>query len=247
MTQRKRRVTRVFVAHDLGGDTLPLDQDEAHYLAHVLRLQRGDGLVAFNGRGEERHAVVNALQRRGALLDLREAHAPLAESPLDLTLVQALPKADAMDLVVQKATELGVRCIRPAYAEFSVVRIDGDRLDRRADHWQRIARSACEQCGRHTPPSIATPMALPDLLHALPDRGTRLAFDLGAEQPFPSESRPEGGVIIAIGPEGGFGPTDWRALDAAGFIRVTLGPRVLRAETAAITACAIAQSRWGDL
>lgn len=247
MTQRKRRATRLFVERDLGGDTLPLDQDEAHYLAHVLRLQRGDDVIAFNGRGEERHAVVGGLQRRGALLELREANMPLPESPLDLTLVQALPKADAMDLIVQKATELGVRMLVPVYAEFSVVRIDGERLDRRVDHWRRIARSACEQCGRHTPPAIATPTALIDGLRGLPGDGMRLAFDLAAQQPFPQDPRPERGVVIAVGPEGGFGPADWRTLDAAGFVRTTLGPRVLRAETAALTACAIAQSRWGDL
>src|SRR5512143_812270 len=121
MTSRKRRITRLFVERDLGGDTLPLDESEGHYLGHVLRLQRGDELIAFNGRGEERHALVSALQRRGALLELRATHAALPESPLALTLVQALPKADAMDLIVQKATELGARTIVPVYAEFSVV------------------------------------------------------------------------------------------------------------------------------
>ncbi len=247
MTVRKRRVTRLFVERDLGGDTLPLDENEAHYLGHVLRLQRGDALVAFNGRGEERHALVNALQRRGALLELRAAHDALPESPLELTLVQALPKADAMDLIVQKATELGARTIVPVYTEFSVVRLDGDRSDRRVLHWRRVAQSACEQCGRHSPPDIRAPADLAEALGHLDDAALRLALDPSAAQPFAAAPHPVSGLVVAIGPEGGFGASDWRSLDAARFTHVTLGPRVLRAETATVTAAAIAQAQWGDL
>jgi 16S rRNA (uracil1498-N3)-methyltransferase len=247
MTLRKRRITRLFVEHDLRGDMLPLDQNEAHYLGHVLRLQRGDELIAFNGRGEERHALVNTLQRRGALLELRAAHAALPESPLGLTLVQALPKADAMDLIVQKATELGARAIVPVYAEFSVVRLDGARSDRRVEHWRRIAQSACEQCGRHTPPEIAAPVRLGEAIASLPATAIKLALDPSAEQTFTGAPRPSDNLVLAIGPEGGFSTEDWHSLDAAEFLRVTLGPRVLRAETAAVTATAIAQATWGDL
>ena len=133
------------------------------------------------------------------------------------------------------------------YAEFTVVRIDDERLDRRIDHWRRIARSACEQCGRHTPPTILAPVTLNDGLHALPDDTTRLVLDPGASARFASIPKPAAGLLIAIGPEGGFAANDWRLLDAAGFARVTLGPRVLRAETAAVAACTIAQALWGDL
>ena len=247
MNARKNRTTRLFVDRDLGGDTLPLDEDEAHYLVHVLRLQRGNELIAFNGRGDERHAVVSALQRRGAVLELRAEHAALQESPLNLTLVQALPKADAIDLIVQKATELGVRTIVPVYSEFSVVRIDDDRLDRRVEHWRRIAQSACEQCGRHAPPKILVPAALNDALRELPPNVAKLALDPATEGRLAAAPRPANGIAVAVGPEGGFAPSDWRQLDAAGFARATLGPRVLRAETAAITACVIAQAQWGDL
>jgi 16S rRNA (uracil1498-N3)-methyltransferase len=247
MTSRRRRITRLFVEHDLGGETLKLDESEAHYLGHVLRLQRGDALIAFNGRGEERHSLVSTLQRRGAILELRESHAALPESPLDLTLLQALPKADAMDLIVQKATELGAHAILPVYAEFSVVRIDDERLDRRLEHWQRIARSACEQCGRHAPPAIAVPRSLEEGIARLTSSVTKRALDPAAAQPFADAATPAGGLVVAVGPEGGFGAADWRLLEAVGFVRTTLGPRVLRAETAAVTACAIAQARWGDL
>jgi 16S rRNA (uracil1498-N3)-methyltransferase len=247
MALRKRRITRLFVAHELRGDTLPLDQNEAHYLGHVLRLQRGDELIAFNGRGEERHARVGSLQRRGALLELHAEHPALPESPLELTLVQALPKADAMDLIVQKATELGAHTIVPVYAEFSVVRLEGERSDRRLEHWRRIAQSACEQCGRHAPPEIVMPAPLGEAVGSLRAVATKAALDPTAEQRLTALPRPTVGLALAIGPEGGFSADDWRQLDAGGFARVTLGPRVLRAETAAVTAISIAQAEWGDL
>jgi 16S rRNA (uracil1498-N3)-methyltransferase len=247
MASRKHRITRLFVDRDLAGDTLPLDEHETHYLGHVLRLKRGDELIAFNGRGEERHALVVKLQRRDAVLELRAKHAAIPESPLALTLVQALPKADAMDLIVQKATELGARTILPVYSEFSVVRIDGERLDRRIEHWRRIAQSACEQCGRHAPPQIGAPVALREALGTLAHDVAKLALDPTADLELAAAPRPGEALAVAVGPEGGFAPSDWRALDAAGFARMRLGPRVLRAETAAVTACAVAQAKWGDL
>ena len=246
MTVSTHRWPRLFIERELDGDNLTLDERESHYLGHVLRLQRGDQLLVFNGRGAERQASVEALQRRGATLTLAAAHAPLPESNLDLTLVQALPKSDAMDHIVQKATELGVRSLIPVYTEFSVVKLDAERAARRLDHWQKIAQSACEQCGRHRPPRIEPVAPLAEALAALPSGVTRSALDPAAEEALGEQPPPALGLVVAVGPEGGFGPADWRRLDAAQFARVTLGPRVLRAETAALAVCAVAQSRWGD-
>jgi 16S rRNA (uracil1498-N3)-methyltransferase len=245
MTVLPHRIPRLYIERDLDSDELALDEREAHYLGNVLRLQHGYRLVVFNGRGVERKASVATLQRRGAVLALAETQAPMAEPALRLTLVQALPKSDAMDLVVQKATELGVHTLIPVHTEFSVVRLDAERSERRLDHWRKIAQSACEQCGRHRPPQIAPAAPLAAALDALPT-GTRAALEPTAERTFAAQT-PAGGLVAAIGPEGGFGATDWRRLDAASFERVTLGPRVLRAETAALAVCAIAQARWGDL
>ena len=247
MSATTHRSPRLYIERELDGASLALDQSESHYLGHVLRLKRGDRLVVFNGRGTEREASVETLQKRGATLELKALRAPLPESPLDLTLVQALPKSDAMDLIVQKATELGVRALIPVYTEFSVVKLDAERSERRVDHWRKIARSACEQSGRHTPPRIDAPAPLAAALEALPAGSERLALEPSVPQALGERAPPRGGLIVAVGPEGGFGATDWRRLEAARFARVRLGPRVLRAETAAVAVFAIAQSLWGDL
>jgi 16S rRNA (uracil1498-N3)-methyltransferase len=242
----KRRVPRLFLERELSGSELALDEREAHYLGNVLRLQRGAELVAFNGRGTERQASVRALHRRGADLELGDTRAGLPESPLDLTLVQAIVKADPMDLIVQKSTELGVRSIRPVYTEFSVVRLDGERAERRVEHWRRIAESACEQCGRHSPPQIAAPVDLGDCFDSIADANRRLALDVDTGTPLARLVPVPVALTLAVGPEGGFSAEDWRRLDRAGFEHVGLGPRVLRAETAALAACSLAQSLWGD-
>lgn len=247
MAASTHRSPRLYIERKLDGESLTLDEREAHYLGHVLRLQRGDELVVFNGRGTERQAGVKAVQRRAATLALGAAQEPLPESPLDLTIVQALPKSDAMDLIVQKATELGVRALVPVYTEFSVVKLDAERSARRLDHWQKIAQSACEQCGRHRLPRIDAPVQLVDALATLPEDSVRIALDPAADPAFGKQTRAPRGLVVAVGPEGGFGPADWRRLDAARFTRMTLGTRVLRAETAALAVAAIAQSCWGDL
>lgn len=239
------RTPRLFLERDLGGATLTLDEREAHYLGHVLRLKRGDRLVAFNGRGRERHATVRTLSRRSTELTLEGDLGALPESSLAITLVQALPKAEAMDLIVQKATELGACAIVPVTAEFSVVKLDAERSARRLEHWRRIARSACEQSGRHAPPRIEAPEPLAAWLEQSHGGGVRLVLEprgrlrLAEIAPAPAE------VTFVIGPEGGLSPGDLERIAAAGLAPVTLGPRVLRVETAAIAACAAAQALWG--
>src|SRR5262245_5560553 len=184
MPATTHRSPRLYVDLPLDGTSLALDESEAHYLGHVLRLELGRRLVVFNGHGTEREASVESLQRRGAVLKLGAVRAPLPESPFDLTLLQALPKSDAMDLIVQKATELGARALLPVYTEFSVVKLDGERSERRVDHWRKIARSACEQCGRHTPPRIEPPQPLQAAIEALPNGSERVALDPSADGVF---------------------------------------------------------------
>ena len=244
------RVPRLYVPTHPEGNQIALSDKQAHYLRHVLRLRSGNNVVVFNGEGNEWLAQIQTLARDGAILSILSTREPVPEPALDITLLQGIAKADAMDLVVQKATELGVRTIMPVITEYSVVKIDAQRAQRRLEHWQRIAQSACEQSGRHTPPSITEPQSLEHKLEALPQSGTRLALDPTADLALASEpkhARHPSVVCLLVGPEGGLSDRDLLLADRAGFERVKLGPRTLRAETAAIAACAIAQANWGDL
>ncbi len=247
MPSTHHRLSRLFLDRDLGSDRVPLTEREAHYLGSVLRLKRGDPVLAFNGRGQERHAVILSLARRGAELEILESVPPLPESALDLTLIQGLPKSEAMDLVVQKATELGVRVVAPVITDFSVVRLDEDRAARRIQHWTRIAQSACEQSGRHRPPEIRPVQRLEACLAALPASAVKLALDTGAATPLELAETPAQPVFLLVGPEGGLSPADLAAAAAHGFDILRLGPRVLRAESAALVGCALLQAQWGDL
>jgi 16S rRNA (uracil1498-N3)-methyltransferase len=247
MSALRRRISRLYLDRDLGAERIALTEREAHYLGTVLRLKRGDRLLAFNGRGQERHAAVRTITRRLTELDLLEAATPLPEPALDLTLLQALPKGESMDLIVQKATELGVRAIVPIATDFSVVRLDGERAARRVEHWTRIAQSACEQCGRHRPTEIHAVASLDACLADVPAAAAKLALDTGAGTAFVPSDVPAGKVFLLVGPEGGFSEADLERIETGGFAALRLGPRTLRAETAAIVACGLLQHLRGDL
>lgn len=238
---------RLFVDAELSADRAAIGEREAHYMGRVLRLKRGDEIVVFDGRGRERRAVIERLEKKRADLALGEQLEPLPEPEISLTLVQALVKSDAMDTIVQKATELGVQTIHAVKTDFSVIKLDGERAERRVEHWGRVARSACEQSGRHRPPEIHAPTRLTDLLPALPAHERRIAFHPEAT-PLERCSTPgTNTVCVLLGPEGGFSPADLETITAAGFTCFRLGPRILRADTAAIAACTLAQNLWGDL
>jgi len=244
----RKSPARLFVDAPLGRASLRLDAEQAHYLGRVLRCREGEEIVVFNARGEERSARIESLAKRHPVVALGAALSPLPESAAGIVLLQALVKSDAMDLIVQKATELGVAAVLAAHTEFSVVRLDAERRSRRLAHWRRIARSACEQSGRHRPPELAVFGDLGAAIAALPAGGERIAFDAGAGRALGADGRGNGGgVCLAIGPEGGFSPDETARLEAAGFGLRSLGPRTLRAETAAIAACAGLQFLRGDL
>lgn len=241
-----RQPTRLFIDRSLAGRVIEIPENDAHYLGSVLRLRKGDELIVFNGRGEERHAAVRRLSRHGSELAVIADVEPLAEPQLAVVLIQALVKSDAMDTIVQKATELGVSAIHAVKTDFSVVKLDAERAARRSAHWRRVARSACEQCGRHRPPPIHVAESLDACLASLPGNALRLVLQPGAERRPPAAGRRPESVCLLVGPEGGFSDADLALIDAGGFVRVGLGPRVLRADTAAIAACAMMQWLWDD-
>lgn len=247
MPGNSKSLPRLYVDAPLERGRLALDADQAHYLGRVLRCREGAAVIVFNGRGDERQAVIESLARRHPVLALGDALPPLPESPAGIVLLQALVKSDPMDLIVQKATELGVAAVHAVHTDFGVVRLDAARRDNRLQHWRRIAHSACEQSRRHRPPDIAIFDSLDDAVAALPAGLARVAFDVGADAALGPALLDGNGVCLALGPEGGFTPDESRRLAGQGFTLASLGPRILRAETAAIAACTAVQWLNGDL
>jgi len=240
-------VPRFYVAAGLApGASVELPPEAAHHAVRVLRLGDGDEVVLFDGHGGEWHAH---LHRSGTAVRARlgDFDAEDREAPLAVTLVQGLPAADKMDWIVQKGTELGVAAIHPVAARRSVVRLSGERMQRRGQHWQQVAVAACEQCGRNRVPEVAPLVDLPHYLGAaVQQEETRLLLVPGAELSLSRMEKPVGGVTLMIGPEGGFEEGEVRAAFAAGFKPVSLGPRILRTETAGLAMLAALMARWGD-
>ncbi|TAH52342.1 MAG: 16S rRNA (uracil(1498)-N(3))-methyltransferase [Betaproteobacteria bacterium] len=224
---------------------IELPEAVAHHAVRVLRLAAGDPLVLFDGAGGEVEARL-VLRGKAAFAELRCYREPQRESPLRLVLVQALATGDKMDWIVQKAVELGVSAIQPIQAERSVLRLSGERAEKRHAHWQQVAVSACEQSGRNRVPDVGAPVALAHWLATTSPAVRYVLAPDGGEAAFGAGPRPPGEVQLMIGPEGGWTAHELAACRAAGCIAVGLGPRVLRTETAGLAAIAVLQARWGD-
>lgn len=214
-----------------------------HYLAEVLRLAAGAAVEVFDGRGGRWAGRLEPGLDAVALGPREDARGAGAE----IALLFALAKGEKADLVVQKATELGVARLVPFAAERSVVRLEGERAEERARRWRRIAEEAARQCGRADVPDVATPAPLEAALRSLAPGAVPVVFHPGGA-PLRELAPPgPGGLAAVVGPEGGLTEAELRACARAGAARASLGPRVLRAETAAIVAVALLQARFGDL
>ena len=243
------REIRLFVDVPLmPGQPFPLPREASGHALRVLRLKAGDGVTLFNGDGREYHARLTSADPRSASVEIESVDAPERESPLRITLVQSLARGEKMDWIIQKATELGVARIWPVASERSEVRLDSSRGEKRLDHWRAVAIAACEQCGRNVLPQISPPEALAAKLAAHPadDKETRWMLQPGEATRLRNAGSAITDVMLAVGPEGGFGDDDLGALRQAGFRALALGPRVLRTETAGLAAIAALQARYGD-
>lgn len=228
------------------GRTLELPDEVAHHALRVLRLRVGDTIVLFDGSGGEYRASLQDVGRRASVRI--ETFDPVdRESPLEVMLAQSLPAGDKMDWVIQKAVELGVRAILPLITERSVVRLAGERADKRAAHLRGVARSACEQCGRTVCPAVEGIASLSDFLAAgVADGMLRLVLSPGSGSKLASLAPPAQGVALLVGPEGGWSEAEMAAIRACGWRELTLGPRILRSETAGLAGLAALQACWGD-
>ena len=225
---------------ELAAGPVELRGEAFHYLARVLRARRGDRVVLFDGAGREAEATVDNVGEDNLMVTAGEPRAA-ATTGVPVTLILALLKGEKMDLVVQKATELGVARIVPVASAHAVVRLDGERRDSRRGRWRKIASEATRQCGRADIPDIAEILTPEAAFSAAPPHALRLIFDERDDPPLRQllGSAPPVEVVAAVGPEGGFAPAEVEAARSAGFLPAGLGPRVLRAETAAIAALAM--------
>jgi 16S rRNA (uracil1498-N3)-methyltransferase len=241
------RLTRVYVDAVLtDGAVVELPKETGAHLAKVLRARSGDQIILFSGDGREHLGAVERVLGPRVTVSIGGGRPVDRESPLALTLVQSVPRGDRMDVIVQKATELGVARIVPVLSRRSVVRLAAEQAEAKAAHWRAVVVNACEQCGRNRIPDVDVPVPLIHYLGAAPARGTRMVLE---PDPGAAPSTPGIGdcAEVAIGPEGGFDDEELDALRIAGFVRIRLGPRILRTETAAIAALTWLQTRFGDM
>jgi len=242
-------VTRLYHPLPLSeGSRVSLDLLQTQYLSRSLRLRVGDSLTLFDGSGLEYPATLCQIGKKSSAVETGSAVQRSAESPIAVRLVQGISKGERMDIIVQKATELGAVRISPVLTDHGVVKLAGDRADRRREHWQRIAQSACEQCGRNIVPVIDLPMPLTDLLgEEYGGSDSRLLLQPGAGPLSVQSVRDAARLTVLVGPEGGFSPQELERASVAGFVPASIGPRVLRTETAAIAVLTAVQLLWGDL
>ncbi len=229
------------------GVTQLLSEAATTHVTRVLRLTAGDPITLFDGTGIDYAATIVAPSRKGVTALVGAGEAVDRESPLQLTLLQGVSRGPRMDLVVQKATELGVSVIQPVLTGRSVVRLDAERSAARLQHWRNIVISACEQSGRSVLPEVREPLELAAALAGLGADTTRLMLDPDGDislGEMPAECRH---IALAIGPEGGFTENERLIMTQAGLGRLRLGPRILRTETAPLAALSILQYARGDL
>jgi 16S rRNA (uracil1498-N3)-methyltransferase len=226
-------------------DHIELDSNTCHRLTAVLRAETDKKIILFNGDGFEYLSTITLIKRNRVNVTVLEKTRKKLESPLEIHLGQVISKGEKMDFVVQKATELGVKKITPLFSERSVVHLKHDRLEKKTEHWQKIAIHAAEQCGRTVVPAIEQPIPISEWIFNR-DENTRLGLD--PLSPNGLNTLPIlGPVALLIGPEGGLTSEELRYALEKGFKTVSCGPRILRTETAALVAITALQCKAGDL
>lgn len=242
------REIRCFVERPLAAAAeVELPEAAARHLLRVLRLGEGSAVTLFNGDGLDYMARIVTAGRHACSARIGEARPNRSESPLRLTLLQGVARGEKMDLILQKACELGVAEVLPVLTERTEVRLQGERAERRHAHWLGVLRGAAEQSGRARVPALGTLRDLGEALSALPE-GQRLLLSPSATVPLGRQPLdPSQPIQLLIGPEGGLGERDLRRAAASGFEATSLGPRILRTETAGLVALTLLQARLGDL
>ncbi|MEK9825116.1 MAG: 16S rRNA (uracil(1498)-N(3))-methyltransferase [Methylotenera sp.] len=225
-----------------------LSESAAAHAGKALRLEAGDEATLFNGDGFDYRCTLTEVKKNAVSAQIISAEKINSESPLDITLLQAISSGDRMDFTIQKAVELGVRLIQPINSQRSVVKLTAERAEKRTEHWQNIAISACEQSGRAFVPKVLPPLALDKWLSLNPQQNElRIQLNpIGAKRLAEISKPSSSNITLLIGAEGGLSPEEIDTATKNGFESILLGPRILRTETAALTAIATMQTLWGD-
>ena len=237
---------RFYVDFALSPDSVVELPDNVVRHLNVLRVKNTEEIVLFNGDGKAYPALPEVLEKRRASVRILREEATDNESPLNITLVQAVSAAERMDFTLQKSVELGVAEIRPVISERCVVRLSGERAEKRVARWQEIVVSACEQSGRNIVPKVLPLTTYAQALQQLSQETTKLLMSLNRAQKLSDVQPQSGKVVFMVGPEGGWTEKEEQQAFDAGFQSVTLGKRVLRTETASLAAIAAMQTLWGD-
>ena len=241
------RIPRIYLSQSLSaGNDVELDSNALRHVVQVLRLKAGHPLILFNGEGGEYTAELTRVEKRRATAHITEFQDINRESNLYTHLGLGISKGERMDFALQKSVELGVNEITPLFTEHCVVQLGDKRALKKREHWQAVIISACEQSGRNTLPIVNAPQSIKHWIN-ISSSTTKLILDPVASTTLATVKPGTAGVILAIGPEGGFSQTEIDLAQENDFIGITLGPRVLRTESAAIASLTAIQALWGDL
>lgn len=240
-------MTRIYQSVTLASQTsISLDERASHHVARVLRASVGEALTIFNGEGGEYDAIIIRIDKKSVQVALKQFHAREAESPLQIHLAQGIARGEKMDFIVQKAVELGVTKITPLITERCNVKLDPLREEKRLQHWQAIAISACEQSGRNRLPIISAPQTLFAWLPQVREKGFVLSPYAQTKLEKNKLDSVDTPIVLLIGPEGGLSDHEIEAAIQHKLTALNLGPRILRTETATIAAVSVLQYAYGD-
>ncbi len=242
------RIPRIFTQHKLQvSASINLEAKAVKHIKDVLRMSTGSAVILFNGDGNDYYASISDVTKKSVSVFIDSKQAVNNESSVSIHLLQPLCRADKMDWCIQKATELGVSQITPFVSSRVNINIAANRLEKKMDHWRSVIESACEQSGRAVIPCINQPVAFDKAIINSDEAIKLIASPIADETILPSSDFSVSACVCVIGPEGGFSQDEILQAQHEGFIPIKMGPRILRLETAVISALTLCQSRWGDL